>query len=151
MALWWAIAGAAALGVEIFVLDLTFALIAAGAFAGAVTAFAGGPIWAQATAAVVVAGVGLLFLRPVALRHLRRGARSLPAGAEAVVGLTGRSTTEVTVNDGRVQLRGEMWSARLDPTITTIAIAAGTPVVVTRVDGATALVHPIDEEISWNS
>ena len=151
MAIWWAIAGAAALGVEIFVLDLTFALIAAGAFAGAVTAFAGGPVWAQALAAVVVSGAGLVFLRPVALRHLRRTARELPSGADAVVAMTGRSLSAVTVESGRVKLRGEEWSARLDPTVTTIAIDANTPVIVTRIDGATALVHPIDEEITWNS
>jgi membrane protein implicated in regulation of membrane protease activity len=37
-----------------------------------------------------------------------------------------------------------VWSARLDPDITTVPVPAETDVVVTRIDGATALVHPID-------
>jgi membrane protein implicated in regulation of membrane protease activity len=40
--------------------------------------------------------------------------------------------------------RGEEWTARLDPDITSDAVPTGTRLVVTRIDGATALVHPID-------
>ena len=59
---------------------------------------------------------------------------------------TGRikSVVEITERDGRMKLRGEEWTARLDPDITLEPVVSGTKLVVTRIDGATALVHPID-------
>ena len=59
---------------------------------------------------------------------------------------TGRIKTivEITERDGRMKLRGEEWTARLDPDITLEPVGSGTKLVVTRIDGATALVHPID-------
>ncbi|MFM1917749.1 MAG: NfeD-like C-terminal, partner-binding, partial [Actinomycetota bacterium] len=46
---------------------------------------------------------------------------------------------------GRIRLRNEEWSARLDGDVTDAPIEQGTQVYVTRIDGATALVFPIGE------
>jgi membrane protein implicated in regulation of membrane protease activity len=143
-ALVWAIAAAVALGIEVFTLDLTFALIGVGALAGAGVVLVGGPLWLSVVVAAAVAMAGVLLVRPVALRHLRRVPIGARTGVDALPGTEGLALTEISVLDGRMKLRGEEWSARLDPDITEEAVPAGTRLVVTRIDGATALVHPID-------
>lgn len=143
-ALAWMIVAVVAIGVEIFTVDLTFALIAIGAGAAGVAALVGAPLWLQALIGVGVSFAGIAFVRPIALRHMRRMAPATRTGVDALPGATGRAISEVTGVDGRIQLRGEVWSARLDPDVTAVPVAAGTDVVVTRIDGATALVYPID-------
>ena len=140
----WAIVAAVALGIEVFTLDLTFALIGVGALAGAGVALAGGPLWLSVVVAAGVALAGVLLVRPVALRHLRRVPLGARTGVDALPGTEGLALSEITVRNGRMKLRGEEWSARLDPDITDEAVPTGTRLVVTRIDGATALVHPID-------
>ena len=143
-ALVWAIAAAVALGIEVFTLDLTFALIGVGALAGAGVALVGGLLWLSVVVAAAVALAGILLVRPVALRHLRRVPIGARTGVDALPGTEGMALTEISVHDGRMKLRGEEWSARLDPDITEEVVPTGTRLVVTRIDGATALVHPID-------
>ncbi len=143
-ALVWAIVAAVALGIEVFTLDLTFALIGVGALAGAGEAVVGGPLWLSVVVAAAVALAGILLVRPVALRHLRRMPIGARTGVDALPGAEGLALTEISVHDGRMKLRGEEWSARLDPDITEEEVPTGTRLVVTRIDGATALVHPID-------
>lgn len=140
----WAIVAAVALGIEIFTLDLTFALIGIGALVGAGVALAGAPLWASVLAAAGVSLAGIVVVRPIALRHLRRLPIGARTGVDALPGTEGLALTEISTDDGRMKLRGEEWSARLDPDITSIPVPGGTRLVVTRIDGATALVHPID-------
>lgn len=140
----WAIVAAVALGIEAFTLDLTFALIAIGALAGGGVALAGGPLWLSVAVAAAVSLAGIVLVRPIALRHLRKLPVGARTGVDALPGAEGLALTEVSVRDGRIKLRGEEWSARLDQDITEVAVPTGTRLVVTRIDGATALVHPID-------
>jgi len=140
----WAIVAAVALGIEIFTLDLTFALIGIGALVGAGVALAGAPLWASVLAAAGVSLAGIVVVRPIALRHLRRLPIGARTGVDAIPGTEGLALTEISTDDGRMKLRGEEWSARLDPDVTSIPVPGGTRLVVTRIDGATALVHPID-------
>lgn len=142
-ALVWLVAAGVAAGIELLTADLTFALIAVGAGAAAGTAALGGPLWLQAIVGLAVAGVGIAFVRPIALRHLRP-ATGIRTGVDALPGARGRTTAQVTAQDGRIRLRGEEWSARLDVDVTSTPIPAETDVVVTRIDGATALVYPVD-------
>lgn len=140
----WAIVAAIALGLEVFTLDLTFALIGIGALAGAGTALAGAPLWASVVVAAGVSLAGVVFVRPIALRHLRKLPIGARTGVDALPGAEGLAMTDISTHDGRMKLRGEEWSARLDPDITSEVVPEGTRLVVTRIDGATALVHPID-------
>jgi len=143
-ALLWLVAAIAAAGIELFTTDLTFALIGVGAATAAVAALVGAPLWLQAVIGVGVSLAGIAFVRPVALRHLRRATPQTRTGVDLLPGASGKALSELTVDDGRITLRGEIWSARLDPDVTSTPVPSGTPVVVTRIDGATALVHPID-------
>jgi membrane protein implicated in regulation of membrane protease activity len=143
-ALLWMIAAIVAVGVEIFTVDLTFGLIAVGAGSAAIAAAAGAPLWAQAVIGVGVSVAGIAFVRPVALRHLRKSTALTRTGVDALPGSRARAVSAVTRDDGRISLKGEIWSARLDLDVTSDAIPDGADVVVTRIDGATALVYPVD-------
>jgi len=141
----WLILGFVAAGIEAFTLDLTFLLIALGAISAAGVAALGAPIWLQAIVGVGVSVSGIVFVKPIAARHLRRLPRSVRTGVDALPGTTGVALTSINQDAGQMQLRGEVWSARLDPDVTTEPVDAGVRVVVTRIDGAMALVHPIDD------
>jgi len=143
-ALVWMIAALVAVGVEIFTVDLTFGLIALGAGTAAVAAAVGAPLWLQAVVGVGVALAGIVFVRPIALRHLRRSTGVTRTGVEALPGARARALSSVTKDDGRISLKGEVWSARLDLDVTSDDVPEGADVVVTRIDGATALVYPVD-------
>jgi membrane protein implicated in regulation of membrane protease activity len=143
-ALIWMTVALVAVGIEVFTTDLTFALIGVGAATAGVAAVLGAPLWLQAVIGIGVSVAGIAFIRPVALRHLRRSTPAMRTGVAALPGTTGKAVSEITSDDGRISLRGEVWSARLDPDVTSVPVTSGTRVVVTRIDGATALVHPID-------
>lgn len=143
-ALLWMIAALVAVGVEIFTVDLTFGLIAVGAGSAAIAAAIGAPLWAQAVIGVGVSVAGIAFVRPVALRHLRKTTALMRTGVDALPGSRARAISEVTRDDGRISLKGEIWSARLDLDVTSDPVPDGADVMVTRIDGATALVYPVD-------
>ncbi len=143
-ALLWMIAALVAVGVEIFTVDLTFGLIAVGAGSAALAAAVGAPLWAQAVIGVGVSVAGIAFVRPVALRHLRKTTALTRTGVDALPGSRARTVSEVTRHDGRISLKGEIWSARLDLDVTSDPVPDGADVMVTRIDGATALVYPVD-------
>jgi membrane protein implicated in regulation of membrane protease activity len=143
-ALIWMSIALLAVGIEVFTTDLTFALIGVGAATAGLSAVLGAPLWLQAVIGVGVSLAGIAFVRPIALRHLRRSTPQTLTGVAALPGATGRAVSELTAEDGRISLRGEVRSARLDPDVTSVPVPSGTPVIVTRIDGATALVHPID-------
>ena len=140
----WVVAAIGAVVVEVFTVDLIFGLIAVGAGTAAVAALLGAPLWLQAVIGVGVSALGIAFVRPVAIRHLRKTAVGARTGVDALPGARGSAMTEITARDGRIRLRGEVWSARLDSDVTSEPVPSGVDVVVTRIDGATALVHPVD-------
>jgi membrane protein implicated in regulation of membrane protease activity len=112
--------------------------VALAAVAGAVTALAGGGLLAEIIAFAVASLLALGLLRPIARRHLRMPAQ-LRTGAAALEGQQALVLERVSTDGGRVQLRGEVWSARtyLDDAV----FEPGAHVEVLKIDGATALVH----------
>jgi membrane protein implicated in regulation of membrane protease activity len=116
---------------------LVLGMVAVGSLAGAATAAATDSTvlpW------VVFAGTSaamLVLVRPVAKRHLRTPGE-IRSGTAALVGSYASVTEEVTPNDGRVKLSGEIWSARSFDGQTSFSV--GDSVQVLEIDGATALV-----------
>jgi membrane protein implicated in regulation of membrane protease activity len=140
---WWFIAAALLVAGEILTLDLILAMVAAGAVVGGVVAVldgAGapgtGPV-TQGAAALAAALVGLLVLRPVALRHLKR-TPELRTGVARLVGADAVVLEQVGPQGGRIRLDGEVWSARSYDGSSVFESGAG--VSVLQIDGATALV-----------
>src|SRR2546423_12720982 len=112
-----------------------------------------GPVALAAVVAGVAAAVGLgvvaqlvlfiagslatlLFLRPIARRHVRMPA-AIRTGAAALEGTTAVVLQRVDANGGRVRIGGEAWSARayMDGQV----FEPGARVGAVQVDGATAL------------
>ncbi len=141
MSLWaiWLIA-AFVLGVaELLTTTLALGLVAVGALAAALTSAVGGSAVEQLIVFAAVSVAGIVLIRPLALRRLRRRP-SLRTGTAALVGQTGLTLTEVTPHSGRIRIGGEEWSAR--PYDEVSVIPPGSTVDVLQIKGATALVHP---------
>jgi len=141
VSLWaiWVIA-AAVLGVaELLTTTLALGLVAVGALAAALTSALGGNAVTQVAAFVVVSLAGIVLIRPIGLRRLRRRPL-LRTGTAALVGKTGYVLADVTPHAGRISISGEEWSAR--PFDEVSVIPSGSTVDVLQIKGATALVHP---------
>ena len=124
--------------VEVTTLDLTFAMLAVGALAGAATALVTDNILLQAAVSLVVAVAMLAVVRPVALRHLRTPL-AIRTGTAALVGAQGLVLEPVTAHGGQVKVKGEVWSARtFDPRE---RIEVGRSIEVVQIDGATMVVY----------
>jgi membrane protein implicated in regulation of membrane protease activity len=135
----WLVA-AVVLGVaELLTTTLALGLMAVGALAAAVSGGLGAGLPVQAGVFAGVSLAGIVLIRPVALRRLKR--RTGPrTGTAALVGQTGYVLDDVTPHAGRIKIGGEEWSAR--PYDETSVIRAGSAVDVLQIKGATALVHP---------
>jgi membrane protein implicated in regulation of membrane protease activity len=143
MAAWlvWLIA-AGALGVaELLTLTLVLGLLAVAAACGAVVAGVGGPAAVQVAVFAVVSVLLLGLVRPIATRH-RHGPPSLRTGAAALVGRRALALTDVDGLGGQVRIGGEVWTARSYDD--RLVITAGSPVDVCQIDGATAVVLPVE-------
>src|SRR5690349_13295358 len=113
-------------------------MLAVGALAGAVTGMVTDVFLVQVLVALAVSVAMLLVVRPIALRHLRTP-HAIRTGVAALIGEQGLVLETVDARDGRVKVKGEIWSARAyDPTCT---IEPGRSVEVVQIDGATAVVY----------
>lgn len=140
---WWVIA-AVGLGVlEILTLDLVLLMFATGAVAALIASLLGGDIVVQVLTFGAVSSVMLLGLRPYLLRNLRARTPLVETNAAANVGRTALTLGEVTDRGGLVKLAGEQWSARV--ATAGQVLPTDTTVRVVRIDGATAVVGPLQD------
>lgn len=124
--------------IEVTTLDLVFAMLAAGALAAALTGIVTDAVLLQVLVALVVSVAMLGVVRPLALRHLRTPL-AIRTGTDALVGQRGLVLEPVDGHNGRIKLKGEVWSARTyDPST---SIEAGRHVEIVQIDGATAIVY----------
>ncbi|MCI9887697.1 NfeD family protein [Micrococcales bacterium 31B] len=136
------LAAAIILGIiEIFTVDLIFAMLAVGAVGGAIAAGLGAPWWASGLVAIVLAVLMFLFVRPRVLHRLRAMPNVTPTNIDRMIGEIGTVLESVSGNSGLVKLPGGEWTAR---TTITGSIPRGTIIYVERIDGATAMVLPKD-------
>ena len=135
---------------------LIWILVAAALTAGEVLTmgFFLGPIALAALLAAAVAGVGLgtavqlvafiagsiaslVFIRPIAQRHMRTPPQ-VRTGTAALIGARAVVLERTTADGGSVKIGGEIWSAR--PYDEDHVLEEGTRVEVLKIEGATALV-----------
>jgi len=137
----WVAAAALLAAAELISLDFVLLMLAIGAGAGAVTALVGASTVISLGVAVIVSVALLAMLRPNLVARLHRGPE-LTTGHAALVGRTGIVLTPVGKQTGQIRLSGEVWTARsFDPGLT---MAPGAEVEVFEIDGATAVVYPVD-------
>lgn len=137
----WIVAAIALLVLEMFVLDLTPTILAGSSGTAALSNALGAPIWLQVTVFVVVALLGLLAIRPLARKHLKLSKKE-KTGVDRLPGMRARTLSVVTIDGGLIALDGEQWSAKLDRYVSTEPVPRNEDVVVMRIEGATAIVHP---------
>ncbi|WP_394551874.1 NfeD family protein [Agromyces sp. MMS24-JH15] len=131
--------------IEVFTLEMTFLMLALGSVAGLLSGLFGIPWWAQFLIAALVALALILTLRPSLLRMLRKGGDPARSNIDALIGADGRVVRTVTNLGGQVKLQnGETWTARLSPITEQADVPVGAQVLVTGIDGATAVVVPVE-------
>ncbi len=133
---------AVVLGVaEIFTLTAALGVLGAAAVVPAVIAALGLPLVFQLIAFAAAATLGVLLVRPIALRHMRQPQLER-FGVDALVGKRAFVLREVSDRDGLVRIDGEEWSARSFDEVT--VIPEGAAVNVMRISGTTAYVYPME-------
>ncbi len=135
--------------IEVATVDFTFLMIALGSVGGLVSGLLGAPWWAQILIAGVLSLLLLFIVRPAMQRALGRGGDATPTNVEALLGLSGTVTTSFVAGRGHVKLaNGETWTARLSQATEERSVETGERVVVTAIDGATAVVVPAERTVS---
>jgi membrane protein implicated in regulation of membrane protease activity len=137
MQLWmWFAAAGVLLIVEILTVDLLFASLAFSALLAAGANALGYGVAIQGVVFGVGAVSSLMFLRPIALRHLKKKPADHATNIEALIGAPAVTLSAVTELEGLVKLSGETWSARTNKG----EIESGARVEVVAIEGATAVV-----------
>ncbi len=132
--------------IEISTVDFTFLMIAVGSVGGLVSALLGVPWFFQLIIAGVLAILLIFTVRPPLLRALRKGEDPTLSNLDALIGLSGTVTTAFTSGAGHVKLaNGETWTARLADSSGDLDL--GETVVVVAIDGATAVVAPLERTV----
>lgn len=136
----WGILAALLAIAEIFTLDLTLLMLAAGALMGGLTALVlPGLVWVQVLVALATAVATLFLLRPTLL-HRVRTAPGYRSSLDKLVGSSGVAIGEITGTAGEVKVEGQPWEARaFDPDD---PIKPGELVEVYGLDGITLIVYP---------
>jgi membrane protein implicated in regulation of membrane protease activity len=119
-------------------LDLVLLMFAGGAVGGMLVALLGAAVAWQLIAFIVVSGVLLALVRPVAKRHLVDRTPLQLDGVDTLIGRTARVTRDVDFSGGRIRMGADEWTARSQHSSETFAI--GETVRILQVDGATAVV-----------
>lgn len=133
---WFALSGVCAV-LEVLNLSLVFASFSIGAAAAGLAAILGAntPVqWVTLALATVLS----LRLKPILTRYIFRKTPALDTGIHALIGLNALATSNISGSTGTINLKNETWTARCDSG----EIAAGQSVIVTRIDGAVAVVLP---------
>jgi membrane protein implicated in regulation of membrane protease activity len=141
----WVVFILVAVIIELVTLEFTFLMIAAGSVGGLGANLLGAPWWLQIAIAAVLSVLLILLIRPLLLRRLRRGEDTTPSNIDALLGLTGRVVIALGDDLGQVKLaNGETWTSRLSPLTVHRPVAVGESVVVTAIEGSTAIVVPVE-------
>src|SRR3954451_15556223 len=133
---WSIVAAAFAVG-EIFTLGFILGPIAIAAALAAIVAGVGAGVEIQMGVFVAASIGSLVFLRPIARRHMRTPG-VLRSGTAALVGQRALVLQRVNAEQGQVKIGGEVWTAR--PYDESDVFEPGERVDVMKIDGATALV-----------
>lgn len=136
----WIAVGVLLAVAELFTMTLVLVMLAGGAFAAALAAALGADVPVQALVFAVVSAASLLAVRPVIQRHRRSALESgeEPFGVEAMSGATGLVLEQVDADHGMVKVDGELWTARAYDA--SQVIGPGERVRIIEVKGATAMV-----------
>lgn len=135
---WWLAIMLVLVAVEALTLDLFLFMFAGGALAAALVALGVDNLAVQVVVFAVVSVLLVGALRPWLLRNLIKRGPLPETNIAAQLGGTAIVVHGVDQVSGRIKFHGEVWSARTTGDET---FEPGTEVVVSRIDGATAVVE----------
>ena len=137
--IWLGVMIAFAVG-EAVTVGLTSIWFAVGALGALITAGLGLGFWPQITVFIILSGITLTLVRPLAKKLLRPGYSA--TNADRVIGTVGVVTQAVNnlAGEGLVNLAGQVWSARSK---TEEVIPAGQEVRVLHIQGVKVIVEPV--------
>lgn len=124
-------------GIEMVTLDLFFIMLSAGALAAMVTSLVTGSLVLQSVVFCAVALAMIVFVRPTAVRHLRKSPPEQRTNIDRLIGEMALTLEPVSESAGLVKIGGDTWTAR---SAGEAPIPAGATVAVKRIEGATAIV-----------
>ena len=129
--------------IELLTLEFTFLMISVGSLGGLGANLLDFPWWLQILIAAILSVLLILTIRPLLLRVMRKGADLRPTNVAALMGLSGQTLSALGESGGLVKLaNGETWTARLDDSARNLNVEQGKTVVVTAIEGSTAVVIP---------
>lgn len=135
--------------IEVATVDFIFLMLAVGSVGGLLSGLFGAPLWLQVLVAAVLALALVFFVRPPLKRLLHRGADPALSNVDALLGQSGTVTTDFVDGQGHVKLaNGETWTARLSQASPSDPVESGQRIVVTAIEGATAVVAPVERMAS---
>jgi membrane protein implicated in regulation of membrane protease activity len=127
---------------EVITVDFTSLMLAVGSVGGLIASLFRAPFWLQVVIAAVIALLLLFTVRPPLKRALQRGGDRAKSNVDALMGLTGVVTTDFNGKANVVKLaNGETWTAQRQEA-TQPELKEGDRVVVTAINGSTAIVAP---------
>jgi membrane protein implicated in regulation of membrane protease activity len=131
--------------IEVSTAEFTFLMLAIGSLGGLVSGLAGGPWWLQIIIAAAVSLLLLFFVKPPLQQMLRSGADPARSNVDALLGMEGRVVRDFVGGDGYVKLaNGDTWTSRLSHLTEERGLVEGERVIVTAIEGATAVVVPVE-------
>ena len=141
--IYWLLAAAAFLVLEMLTMGLTSIWFAGGALVGAVVARMGLSLGIQVAAFVVVSIVLLMLTRPLAGKYLN--SRTVKTNADSLVGeaCVVTQTSDNLKAQGQVLIRGQVWTAR--STKEDLVIPEDSRVKVIEISGVKLMVEPVSE------
>lgn len=145
----WAPWLALALGLlvlEAITLDLLFLMLAVGAGAATTVALAGGEPWLQVLVGCATALLMLGAVRPIALKHLKKGPANQLTNIDRMTGMEAHALEAITGDAGLAEVDGDTWTAR---TTGDLRIEPGMDAVVESVEGAIVYLRS-SREINWD-
>lgn len=139
--MYWLVAAAIFVAIEIMTLGLTTIWFAGGALVGAVMAAFSLPLWGQILAFALVSVVLLILTRPWARKYLN--SNTVKTNVDSLIGQTGLVTQDIdNLNaKGQVKVRGQIWTAR--SISDDVQIHEGQKVTIESISGVKVIVKPV--------
>ena len=134
--MYWLVAAAVFVVIEIMTMGLTTIWFAGGALVGAVMA-----LWSQIIAFAVISVILLILTRPWALKYVN--SRTIKTNVDSLIGQTGLVTQDIdNLNaKGQVKVRGQIWTAR--SISDEVKLHEGQKVSIESISGVKVIVKPM--------
>ena len=134
--MYWLVAAAVFVVIEIMTMGLTTIW-----FAGGVMAAVSLPLWSQIIAFAVISVILLILTRPWALKYVN--SRTIKTNVDSLIGQTGLVTQDIdNLNaKGQVKVRGQIWTAR--SISDEVKLHEGQKVSIESISGVKVIVKPM--------